>query len=95
VGALFFREHHFTGSALKPSVYLDDREIGGLANGYWFSVEVKPGRHELGSSAKNELLLYPLKVVPTEHYFLERAVLRALARAIAWLLVRSEQIALP
>ncbi len=34
---VFFREHHFTGSALKPSIYLDGKETDRLTNGHWFS----------------------------------------------------------
>ena len=51
---LFFREHHFTGSALKPSIYVDDKEVNRLSNGRWFLVKVEPGKHKLQSSAKNE-----------------------------------------
>ena len=50
---VFFREHHFTGSALKPSIYLDGKEMDRLANGRWFSVHAEPGKHQLQSSAKN------------------------------------------
>jgi hypothetical protein len=58
---VFFREHHFTGSALKPSIYLDGKEVDRLANGKWFSVHTGPGKHELQSSAKNE----PATVIET------------------------------
>ena len=51
---VFFREGHFAGSALKPSIYLDGKETDRLANGRWFSIHVAPGKHELQSSAKNE-----------------------------------------
>jgi len=51
---VFFREHHFTGSALKPSIFLDGKEMDRLVNGRWFSVQAQPGKHELQSSAKNE-----------------------------------------
>ena len=51
---VFFREGHYAGSGLKPSVYIDGKEVERLSNGRWFSVEVEPGKHELGSSAKNE-----------------------------------------
>jgi Protein of unknown function (DUF2846) len=51
---LFFREHHFAGSALKPSIYVDDKEVNRLSNGRWFVVKVEPGKHKLQSSAKNE-----------------------------------------
>jgi len=58
---VFFREHHFTGSALKPSIYLDGKEMDRLSNGSWFSVHAEPGKHELQSSAKNE----PATVIET------------------------------
>jgi hypothetical protein len=51
---VFFREEHFTGSALKPSIYVDGNEIVRMANGHWFSVSLEPGKHKLQSSAKNE-----------------------------------------
>ena len=58
---VFFREHHYTGSALKPSIFLDGKETDRLANGRWFSVHAEPGKHELQSSAKNE----PATVIET------------------------------
>jgi hypothetical protein len=58
---VFFREHHYSGSALKPSIYLDGKETDRLANGRWFSVHADPGKHQLQSSAKNE----PATVIET------------------------------
>ena len=58
---VFFREGHFTGSGLKPSIYLDGKEMDRLANGRWFSVHAEPGKHQLQSSAKNE----PATVIET------------------------------
>jgi hypothetical protein len=58
---VFFREGHFTGSALKPSIFVDGKEVDRLANGRWFSVHAEPGKHELQSSAKNE----PATVIET------------------------------
>ncbi len=43
---VFFREHHFTGSALKPSIYLDGKEMDRLTNGRWFSVQTSVQRQE-------------------------------------------------
>jgi len=60
---LFFREHHFTGSALKPSIFVDDKEVNRLSNGHWFLLKVEPGKHKLQSSAKNE----PATVVEVAH----------------------------
>ena len=59
---LFFREAHFTGSALKPSIYVDGKEADRLVNGRWFSVHAEPGKHELQSSAKNQ----PATVIETK-----------------------------
>ena len=70
---IFFREGHFNGSALKPSVYVDEKEINRLPNGRWFSVEVKPGKHNLSSSAKHE----PTTVVdlaPNETAYVEMVI---------------------
>jgi Protein of unknown function (DUF2846) len=58
---VFFREHHYTGSALKPSIFLDGKEMDRLTNGRWFSVHAEPGKHQLQSSAKNE----PATVIET------------------------------
>lgn len=59
---IFFREGHFAGSALKPSVYLDDQELDRLPNGSWFSVHAAAGKHDVKSSAKNE----PATVIETK-----------------------------
>lgn len=58
----FFRESHYVGSALKPSIYLDGKELDRLENGRWFSVHAAPGKHELQSSAKNQ----PATVIETK-----------------------------
>ena len=58
---VFFREGHMAGGALKPSIYLDGKELDRLANGRWFSVHTAPGKHDLQSSAKNE----PATVIET------------------------------
>jgi|GEM_PF-3052528 len=58
---VFFRESRFTGSALKPSIFVDGKEMDRLANGRWFSVHAEAGKHQLQSSAKNE----PATVIET------------------------------
>jgi Protein of unknown function (DUF2846) len=59
---VFFREHHFTGSALKPSIFVDGKEVDRLANGRWFLVHAEAGKHQIQSSAKNE----PATVIETK-----------------------------
>jgi Protein of unknown function (DUF2846) len=71
---LFFREHHFTGSALKPSIYVDDKEVNRLSNGHWFLVKVEPGKHKLQSSAKNEPATI-VDVAPGETAYVQMVIL--------------------
>ncbi|HTQ59620.1 MAG TPA: hypothetical protein VMI32_05325 [Candidatus Solibacter sp.] len=59
---VFFRERHYVGSPLKPSIYVDGKEVDRLENGRWFSVHAAPGKHELQSSAKNQ----PATVIETK-----------------------------
>lgn len=71
---LFFREHHFTGSALKPSIYVDDKEVNRLSNGHWFLLKVEPGKHKLQSSAKNEPATV-VDVAPGETAYVQMVIL--------------------
>jgi hypothetical protein len=70
---IFFREGHFAGSALKPSIYVDGKEVNRLPNGRWFSVTVEPGKHSLQSSAKNEPATV-ISVAPNETSYVEMII---------------------
>ena len=70
---IFFREGHVAGSALKPFVYADGKEINRLADGRWFTVEIKPGKHNLGSSTKNEPLAV-IDLAPNETAYVEMII---------------------
>lgn len=52
-----FREKHFEGGALKPSIYVDGQEVARLNNGSYFTLTIKPGKHTLASIAKHEASL--------------------------------------
>jgi hypothetical protein len=41
----FYRNKQFTGSALEPSVYCDDKELARMDNGRYFGVTLEPGKH--------------------------------------------------
>jgi hypothetical protein len=41
----FYRIKQFTGSALEPSVYCDDKELARMDNGRYFAVDLEPGEH--------------------------------------------------
>jgi hypothetical protein len=65
-----FRRSDFTGSALKPSVYVDGNQAARLGNGRYLSLQVTAGKHTFGSSAKKEALL-EVDVKPNETLYLE------------------------
>lgn len=71
---VFFREGHFTGAALKPSIYVDGKEVDRMANGRWFSVQTEPGKHQLQSSAKNEPATV-IETVPGETTYVQMVIL--------------------
>jgi hypothetical protein len=41
----FYRTKQFTGSALEPSVYCDEKELARMDNGRYFAVDLEPGEH--------------------------------------------------
>ena len=51
---VFFREGQLNGAALKPSIFLDGKELDRLANGRWLSVHTSAGKHDVQSSAKKQ-----------------------------------------
>jgi len=48
----FYRPHRFEGSALKPSIYIDNSEIARLKNGESVNVTVPAGQHRVYSNDK-------------------------------------------
>ena len=39
---------------MKPSVYIDGKQLQRLPSGHWFSVRVEPGKHQVYSTEKFE-----------------------------------------
>ena len=70
---VIFREGHFTGSALTPSLYVDGKEVARIKNGSYFTMPIEPGNHELSSSAKHESPL-PLEIKPGETSYVQLIV---------------------
>src|SRR5258708_1035741 len=70
---VIFREGHFTGSALKPSIYVDGKEVARIKNGSYFSMQIGPGKHDLSSSAKHESPLL-LEIKPGETSYVQMIV---------------------
>jgi hypothetical protein len=65
---VFFREKKFMGGGIAYKVREGNTELGKLANGSYFTVRARPGRHEyeVHSEARDVLTL---EVEPGETYF--------------------------
>lgn len=67
-----YRVKKFTGSALKPSVYVDGRQVARLQNGRYFTMNLAPGHHVLSSTAKAADLEFDIK--PGEKHYIEMII---------------------
>jgi hypothetical protein len=47
-----YRSKRYAGSALEPSVYVDDKEVARMDNGRCFAVKLTPGPHSIRSNDK-------------------------------------------
>ena len=63
----FYRIKQFTGSALEPSVYCDDKELARMDNGRFFAVDLEPGEHTCRMGDKQTGFTLELK--PGEQYY--------------------------
>lgn len=71
---VIYRPKRFFGSALKPSVYVDGKEIGRLVNGRYFSIEVAAGSHKIESSMKKRPAV-PVDAKPGSTNYVEMEIL--------------------
>lgn len=51
-----YRPRRVTGSALAPSIFVDDREVAKVGNGRRISVRLSPGAHNVRSDDKSSLI---------------------------------------
>jgi hypothetical protein len=57
----FYRIKQFTGSALEPSVFCDDKELARMDNGRYFAVDLEPGEHTCRMGDKQTGFLLDVK----------------------------------
>jgi hypothetical protein len=69
----FYRAKRFQGSALKPSVFVDDAAVGNLHNGDSLKFSLKPGKHRIYSTDKSTGI--ELEVIPGETYYVRVDIL--------------------
>lgn len=63
----FYRIKQYTGSALEPSVYCDDKELARMDNGRYFGVTLEPGKHICSMGDKQTG--FEIDVKPGEQYY--------------------------
>lgn len=69
----FYRAKRFQGSALKPSVFVDDAPVGNLHNGDSLKFALKPGKHRIYSKDKSTGIDLDMK--PGETYYVRVDIL--------------------
>src|SRR5258708_20742828 len=64
---VFFRDGHFNGSALQPSIFLDAKQLDRLTNGRSFAAHPEPGKHQLQPNPQSEpaTLIHTVQGHPT------------------------------
>ncbi len=70
---VIFRDWHFLGNGLKPSIYVDGKEVLRLKNGSYFRMQIEPGKHGLSSSSKHEPPLQ-LEIKPGETSYVQMII---------------------
>jgi len=56
-----YRQRRYVGSALAPSIYLDDKQIARVGNGRRFSMRLLPGSHTVRSDDKSSAITVDAK----------------------------------
>lgn len=62
-----YRQRRYAGSALAPSIYVDEQQIARVGNGRRVSIRLTPGSHTIRSDDKSSAI--SLDVKPGQDYF--------------------------
>lgn len=62
-----YRQRRYEGSALAPSIYVDDRAIARVGNGRRVAIKLTAGQHSVRSDDKSSAI--SLEVKPGQDYF--------------------------
>ena len=62
-----YRHRRYEGSALAPSVFIDDKQVARVGNGRRFTAKLTPGSHTVRSDDKSSAI--SLTVKPGEDYY--------------------------
>jgi hypothetical protein len=62
-----YRQHRYAGSALAPSIYLDDKQIARVGSGRHVTIRLTPGSHTIRSDDKSSAISLDTK--PGQDYY--------------------------
>jgi hypothetical protein len=62
-----YRQRRYMGSALAPSIYVDEKQVARLGNGRRVTVRLTPGNHDIRSDDKSSAI--SLDARPGQEYF--------------------------
>ena len=62
-----YRQRSFVGSALAPSIYVDDQQVARVGNGRRFTAKLTPGTHAIRSDDKSSSVSLDIK--PGQDYY--------------------------
>jgi hypothetical protein len=63
-----YRHKRYVGSALAPSIYIDDKQVARVGNGRRFTAKLTPGTHSVRSDDKSSLI--SIEVKPGQDYYI-------------------------
>ena len=73
-----YRNKHFTGMALSPSVFCDGKPVGRMENGSYFMIDLPSGAHSFHSNGKQKDFV--LNLQPGQQYYLQVKIASGLAK---------------
>src|SRR5260370_4769959 len=62
-----YRQHRYAGSALAPSIYVDDKQVARVGNGRRFTARLTPRTHTIPSDDQSSAL--SLAPQTAQHYY--------------------------
>lgn len=68
-----YRYKQFTGSALKPSIYCDEKDVVRVQNGRYVALALTPGKHNFRSNDKQAQIELDLKAGQTYYVRIDLA----------------------
>ena len=91
---VIYRPKRFAGSALNPSVYIDNEQVARLGNGRFFTLRLPAGRHSFTSNTTNAPRTH-IELKSGGKTYLELVLMPSVGSAwgkVSWRLVPAEEV---